>query len=174
MGNPHQEQEKVTHFPPPRQPDRLPLFISVMTTPAPADTSEWLRQAKRLLRGRGCTRNYEQAVDLLDLAVRAGDVDALYLLGKCYLKGIGCPRDPSGGVSCLERAALTGHAAAAYRLGECFRHGQGAPRSSELAAYWYRKAAALHHPQAYTALLAMAGLPSAALPSARKIENTES
>ena len=140
-----------------------------MTTPAPADNTEWLRQAKRLLRGRGCARNYEQAVELLDLAARSGEVDALYLLGKCYLKGIGCPRDPSGGVSCLERAALAGHAAAAYRLGECFRHGQGAPRSSELAAYWYRKAAALRHPQAYGALLDLAGLPSGTLPGAKKI-----
>lgn len=118
--------------------------------------SECLQQAKRLLRGRGCERNYEAAVELLDLAARAGEVDALYRLGKCYLKGIGCTKDPAGAVSCLERAALAGHAAATYRLGECFETGTGAPRSAELAAYWYRKAAALNHPDAYKALIALA------------------
>lgn len=114
-----------------------------------------LQQAKRLLRGRSCERDYEAAVNELDQAARLGSTDALYQLGKCYLKGIGCTKDPAGGVSCLERAAISGHAAAAYRLGECFRHGTGAPRSSELAAYWYRKAAALRHPEAYKALLAL-------------------
>lgn len=98
--------------------------------------------AKRLMRGRGGARNYEEAVLLFDRAARAGNADALYHLGKCYLKGLGCPKDPGGGVSCLEAAARTGHAAAALKLGECFERGEGAPRSAVLAAYWYGKAAA--------------------------------
>ncbi|MBR5888010.1 MAG: sel1 repeat family protein [Akkermansia sp.] len=122
-------------------------------SPPPGSAEDCLNQAKRLLRGRGCERDYEGAVALLDRAVQLGSADALYQLGKCYLKGIGCRKDPSGGVSCLERAAFTGHAAAAYRLGECFENGVGAPRSTILAAYWYRKAAALKHPLAYRALL---------------------
>ncbi|MBR5895943.1 MAG: sel1 repeat family protein [Akkermansia sp.] len=124
----------------------------VATSPA-----DCLYRAKRLLRGRGCARDYEAAVELLDLAARAGMADALYQLGKCYLKGIGCSKDPAGGVSCLERAAMAGHAAATYRLGDCFENGLGAPRSAELAAYWYRKAVALHHPKAYQSLLRLAG-----------------
>lgn len=127
------------------------------TNPAPDSAADYLHQAKRLMRGRGCARDYEAAVALLDLAAQAGSTDALYQLGKCYLKGIGCSKDPSGGVSCLERAALAGHISATYRLGECFELGLGAPRSSELAAYWYRKAAALNHPQAYKALFRLAG-----------------
>ena len=90
--------------------------------------------AKRLLRGRGCARDYERAVELLNVAVAGGDADALYRLGKCYLKGVGCARDAAGGVSCLERAARNGHAAAALRLGCCFEEGLGAPRSAVLAA----------------------------------------
>ena len=85
-----------------------------------------------------------------------GLVGALYWLGKCYLKGLGCPRDPAGGCSCLERAALAGHAAAALKLGECFEKGTGAPASSELAAYWYRKAAARGETHAYDKLLNLA------------------
>ena len=124
--------------------------------PLPPDSAgDLLCRAKRLLRGRGCARDYEGAVSLLDRAVQLGSADALYQLGKCYLKGIGCRKDPAGGVSCLEHAALTGHAAACYRLGECFESGNGAPRSTILAAYWYRKAAALNHPQAYRALLSL-------------------
>lgn len=117
------------------------------------DTSACVMLAHKLLRGRGVPRNYEAALGYFDIAARAGDADALYRLGKCYLKGIGCTRDPSGGVSCLESAAQRGHAAAALRLGDCFAAGLGAPRSAELAAYWYRRAAALGDSRAYDALL---------------------
>ncbi len=112
-----------------------------------------LHLAKRLLRGRGESRNYEQAVYFLDIAARAGHPDALFQLGKCYLKGIGCLKDPAGGTSCLEQAANQGHASAALKLGQCFEIGCGAPANSELAAYWYRKAAALGSPDAPAALL---------------------
>ena len=111
---------------------------------------------RKLMRGRGTPRDYEQALRFFDTAARAGHADALYLLGKCYLKGVGCTKDPAGGVSCLESAAQRGHAAAALRLGSCFAEGIGAPRSAELAAYWYRKAAALGDTRAYDMLLHLA------------------
>ena len=117
------------------------------------DTAACMILGRKLLRGRGAPRDYERALQLFDTAARAGDADALYLLGKCYLKGIGCAKDPAGGVSCLEEAARRGHAAAALRLGSCFAEGLGAPRSSELAAYWYRKAAALGELRAYDLML---------------------
>ena len=77
-----------------------------------------MRQGRRLLRGRGVPRDYERALECFDRAARAGDTDALYMLGKCYLKGVGCRKDPNGGVDCLERAAERGHGAAALRLGK--------------------------------------------------------
>lgn len=117
------------------------------------DISACMILAHKLMRGRGVARDYESALRYFDVAARAGDADALYQLGKCYLKGVGCTRDPAGGVSCLESAAQRGHAAAALRLGGCFADGLGAPRSAELAAYWYRKAAALGDTRAYDALL---------------------
>lgn len=120
---------------------------------AAGDPAACLLLAKRLMRGRGCTRDYEQAVRWFDAAARAGSADALYRLGKCYLKGLGCTRDPAGGVSCLERAARAGHAAAALRLGSCFAEGIGAPRCRELAAYWFRIAAARGEPRAAECLL---------------------
>lgn len=121
------------------------------------DASACMILGRKLLRGRGAPRDYERATRLFDAAARAGEVDALYLLGKCYLKGIGCAKDPAGGVSCLEAAAQRGHAAAALRLGSCFAEGVGAPRSEELAAYWYRKAAAMGESRAYDLLLQLRG-----------------
>jgi len=115
-----------------------------------------MQLARRLMRGRSETRDYERAVYYFDLAARAGEADALYMLGKCYLKGLGCLRDPAGGVSCLERAAERGHAAAALKLGDCFARGLGAPVCREMAAYWYRKAAALGEPHAREGLLHLA------------------
>lgn len=120
------------------------------------DPSACMQLARRLMRGRGETRDYERAVYYFDLAARAGEADALYMLGKCYLKGLGCLRDPAGGVSCLERAAERGHAAAALKLGDCFARGVGAPVCLEMAAYWYRKAAALGEPHAQDGLLHLA------------------
>lgn len=112
-----------------------------------------MRQGKRLLRGRGVPRDYERALECFDRAAQAGDVDALYMLGKCYLKGIGCRKDPNGGVDCLERAAQRGHGAAALRLGMCFEEGIGSPRNAELAAYWYRRAAAAGESKAFDCML---------------------
>lgn len=123
---------------------------------AKGDVAACMQLAKRLIRGRGEGRNFEEAVEWFDAAARAGDTDALYWLGKCYVKGLGCRRDPAGGVSCLESAAGRGHAAAALKLGDCFEQGLGAPRSTELAAYWYRKAAACGEKRAYSALLNLA------------------
>lgn len=126
---------------------------------ASGDPHACMQFACRLMRGRGVERNFERAVELFDIAARAGDIDALYRLGKCYLRGIGCAKDPAGAASCFERAAGCGHAAAAFKLGNIFEEGIGAPRSSELAAYWYRRAAYLGEPRAYDALLHLARRP---------------
>lgn len=120
------------------------------------DVTACMILGRKLMRGRGAPRDYERALQLFDTAARAGNADALYQLGKCYLKGVGCSKDPAGGVSCLEGAALRGHAAAALRLGSCFAEGLGAPRSAEMAAYWYRKAAALGESRAYDLMLRLA------------------
>ncbi len=105
---------------------------------------DYAKLAARYRRGRGgCERDFERAVYYYDLAAQAGDVDALYQLGKCYLKGVGCLRDEGGAVSCFENAANRGHQAAAQKLAECFRAGIGAPQSEELACYWELKAQAM-------------------------------
>lgn len=128
---------------------------SLRARAAAGDAEACQQLAKRLLRGRGEARNYEEAVALFDTAARAGAADAYYQLGKCYLKGIGCTRDAGGGVSCLEQAARMGHKGAALKLGTCFEQGLGAPQSDEMAAYWYRRAAAAGELRAYDALNAL-------------------
>lgn len=117
------------------------------------DPEACMAMARKLMRGRGVPRNYEAALRYFDTAARSGSADALYQLGKCYLKGVGCTKDPTGGVSCLEAAARLGHVSAALRLGECFEQGIGAPHNAELAAYWYRKVAAMGDSRAYDCLL---------------------
>lgn len=135
------------------------------------DAEACMHLAKRFMRGRGGERNYEQAVALFDTAAKAGHADAHYWLGKCYLKGLGCPRDPSGGVSCLETAARVGHAGAALKLGSCFAAGLGAPQSAEMAAYWYRKAAARGETRAYDMLLALSRQPSSPSPTTCSLDS---
>ena len=122
---------------------------------AAGDPAACMQLGKRLLRGRGIERNYERALACFDTAARSGNADAFYLMGKCYLKGVGCIKDPGGAVSCLENAARRGHASAALKLGECFER-IGAPKNDELAAYWYRKAAARGESRAYDDLLRLA------------------
>ena len=50
------------------------------------DPGACMQLGHRLMRGRGVTRAYERAIACFDTAARAGDTDALYLLGKYYLK----------------------------------------------------------------------------------------
>ncbi len=123
---------------------------------ARSTAEEKLHRAKRLMRGRGEERNYEEAVELFDAAARLGSADALYWLGKCSMKGLGCAKDAQGGVLCWEKAAALGHAAACYKLGESFENGTGAPKSAELAAYWYRRAVVRGEQRAYGCLVRLA------------------
>ncbi|MFI3244198.1 MAG: hypothetical protein R3Y56_08100 [Akkermansia sp.] len=112
--------------------------------PDEQNPSDSLRYAKQLMRGRGgVERHFEQAVYYFDLAAQAGDVDAMYWLGKCYWRGVGCLRDTSGAMSCFENAANRGHVAAARKLAQCFAEGLHVPRCESLAAYWELKAAQL-------------------------------
>lgn len=133
-----------------------------------------MRQGRRLLRGRGVPRDYERALECFDRAARAGDTDALYMLGKCYLKGVGCRKDPNGGVDCLERAAERGHGAAALRLGKCFEEGNGAPRSAELASYWYRRAAVAGESKAFDCMQRLNARQNTSYPSRPKNEARDS
>ncbi len=110
--------------------------------PDEGDALECLRYAKQLIRGRGgVSRDFELAVKYFDLAARAGEVDAMYWLGKCYWRGVGCLRDTSGAMSCFENAANRGHVAAARKLAQCFAEGVEVPRCESLATYWALRAA---------------------------------
>ena len=51
-----------------------PESCPAATEPAPSDTAACMRLAHRLMRGRGQARNYERAVELFDVAARAGAV----------------------------------------------------------------------------------------------------
>ena len=79
-----------------------------------------------------------------------GDPDALYGLGNCYFTGAGVARDAPRAVSLWKRAlahprcspAAAGEAA--HNLGMAYMNGgDGVPRNAELAARYWRQAAAL-------------------------------
>ena len=112
--------------------------------PDERDARACLYYAKRLMRGRGNTqRDFEEALRYFDLAAQAGEVDAMYWLGKCYWRGVGCLRDTSGALICFENAANRGHLSAAKKLAQCFAEGDHVPRCESLAQYWSLRAAAL-------------------------------
>lgn len=57
-----------------------------------------------------------KGIEWLALAMRAGDVEAIYWVGLLYLRGEYLPLKPEKGRQLLVRAALNGHADAGYRL----------------------------------------------------------
>lgn len=100
----------------------------------------------------------------LQKAVEAGDVQALYMLGKSFIKGLyGVSIDVARGVMCLKRAADQGHITAQFNIGVAFEQGHGVAKDERQAVEWYSKAAAQGHAAAKRELerLQATSLPSA-------------
>jgi ankyrin repeat protein len=90
------------------------------------------------------TRQFVEALRILDSPARAGDAEAQYLLGLARLGGLGAPPDPDVAAGLLEAAARQGHASAAYALaGVLAQQGQTLP-----AQHWVARAAELGLPLA--------------------------
>ena len=112
--------------------------------------------AQCLLRGVGVpTPDRDGAFALFKAAAAQDDSEGLYGLGCCYGMGIGVARDVPRAVSLFTSAlahsfCMPGTAAfAAYNLGAVYWDGDvGVPRDRELAARYWRQAAALGYESA--------------------------
>ena len=83
-----------------------------------------------------------QTVDEFKKMAKAGDVEALYMLGVSYSSGFnGCKQDYEEAFKWYSKAAKKGHAAAQCSLGYAYLLGQGTKKDIDKAIDWLKKAA---------------------------------
>lgn len=107
----------------------VPAFAA--SPPAPAD----LETARLAIR----TKQFDQALKLLQQDAGRGSPDAQYLLGLALWNGIGVNPDRTAARDSLRRAALGGHAPAAYALAALLAAGTATERAD--AFTWIARAA---------------------------------
>ena len=82
-----------------------------------------------------------QTVDEFKKMAKAGDVEALYMLGVSYSSGFnGCKQDYEEAFKWYSKAAKKGHAAAQCSLGYAYLLGQGTKKDIDKAIDWLKKA----------------------------------
>lgn len=120
-----------------------------------ASSNKWLRRAAeqghttaqsslgyRLLYGKGCEPNWEQAMTFLYGAASKDDADAMRLIGDCFIHGIGgVKRDFAEAVKWYRKAAEKGHVPSQYNMAISYKQGTGVPQDERQATYWWEKAA---------------------------------
>lgn len=90
--------------------------------------------ARVLLHGFGdVERDEEAAYRWFRLAARAGDADALNMVGRCYEVGWGVRQDPEEAVRWFRYAANKDHGWAQYNLGKLLARGHGGNRDPKVA-----------------------------------------
>ncbi len=80
--------------------------------------------------GKGVTRDYARAAELIGHAAEAGLADAQYRLGLMRRRGLGVPIDYASAAAWLRRAADQGHALAHARLAAMYLDGVGVARDA--------------------------------------------
>jgi TPR repeat protein len=121
----------------------------------PPDNSPVLNQARQAVR----SEKPQEAADLLQPLVEAGDSEAALFLGTMYLYGRGVTPDYSKARRWLEIASREGHVDALYNLGAMCDKAIGGERDVQQALHWFTLAADQRDPQAQLnlALLYMKG-----------------
>lgn len=89
----------------------------------------------------GVPVNHTVARQLLEIAARDGQVDALYNLGTIYDQGQGVARDPVEAIKWFKLAADQRDNVAQFNLAVLYGRGDGVPRDSAEAQRWGRMAA---------------------------------
>jgi TPR repeat protein len=120
-----------------------------------ANSNKWFRLAAeqghktalsslgcRLLYGKGCEPDWEQAMKFLYSAASKGDGDAMHTIGCCFVNGIGgVGRDFTEAVKWFRKAAEKGHVPSQYNMAISYKQGTGVPQDERQATYWWEKAA---------------------------------
>ncbi|MBQ7273311.1 MAG: SEL1-like repeat protein [Bacteroidales bacterium] len=88
--------------------------------------------------------NGKKREELLAKAL-SGDVESLFLLGRCYYKGdtLGYSVDYDKAVSWLNRASMKNHPDAIRFLGHCYKWGHGVAEDKKKAHALYKKSASM-------------------------------
>ncbi len=74
-----------------------------------------------------------------------GEVDAQYLLGKCYAEGTGVGQNLSEAIKWFKLAAIKCHTEAEFELGICYNEGKGVKKNNKTAIDFFIKAAKKNH-----------------------------
>ena len=98
--------------------------------------------------GRGCERNYSQALYWYHKAADEGNMYSKNSLGLCYLNGNGVPKDEDTAVEWFRDAYDSGSPEGAYNLAECYYAGIGVSKNVDKALKYWDEAAKLGHPSA--------------------------
>jgi len=93
-------------------------------------------------RGRGVTRDEQEAVKWYRKAAEQGNVEAQFWMGFSYDVGLGVSKDDKEAVKWYRKAAEQGDAAAQWSLGIFCFNGKGVPQDYVEAYKWYNLAAA--------------------------------
>ena len=87
------------------------------------------------------SKQYDQALPLVQQAAEQGYAPAQYNLGVMYIQGLGIGQDYAQARKWLEKAATQGYASAQGNLGTIHAKGLGVPQNYALARRWFEKAA---------------------------------
>jgi TPR repeat protein len=108
--------------------------------------------------GKGVRANPAEAVYWYGLAAADGEAKALTNLATLLVRGRAvAAADPAGAALLWQAAAARGDPTATFNLGAMWEHGIGVDADAEKAKAWYRRAAALNHPEARAALKRLGG-----------------
>jgi TPR repeat protein/predicted Ser/Thr protein kinase len=88
-------------------------------------------------------------------AAERGQVEALWLLGRCRSNGIGLDKDATEGLRLYRQAAEKGYAPAQHNLGMAYHFGLGVARDASEAVRWYHRAAEQGHANAQMILASL-------------------
>jgi ankyrin repeat protein len=127
------------------RPVLLWCVLGVGMAGAAAPPPDAVEDARLALR----TRQFSQAIALLQRQAQGGSVEADYLLGLAKWNGLGVPVDRAGARASLERAAGHDHARAQFALAALLA--EGSPADRDAAAAWLKRAAAAGYTPAIAA-----------------------
>ena len=128
-------------------PSPTPLVGQVSPSPSPSG-AESLAQAQRYLD----TKDFTNALPLLQKAADAGNPVAMKNLGWLYRDGLGVAQDYDKAREWYQKAADAGNAFAMNNLGWLYQHGYGVAQDYGKAREWYQKAADAGYPVAMNKL----------------------
>lgn len=112
------------------------------------DSTAQLKMSVMYSRGRGVTKNTEEAATWCQKAAQQGSALAQYKLAMLYAHGYGMNQNHTEAYRWCKLAADQGNAPAQFNLGLMLGHGLGVEKDSVAAALWYKKAAEQGHEDA--------------------------